>query len=65
MTISIEMGDLGEFLDLSLDLFCIIDLDGYFKLLNRAWEQFWSDPTGYGAWEQAAVTRLLSPAPSR
>ena len=39
--------------------------DEVYLLLNQAWEEFWRDPVGYGAWEQGAVSRLLSSAPSR
>jgi hypothetical protein len=35
--------------------------DEVYILLNRAWEEFWRDPAGYGAWEQSAVTALFSP----
>ncbi|MBA4191806.1 MAG: hypothetical protein C0467_27825 [Planctomycetaceae bacterium] len=30
--------------------------------LNQAWEEFWRDPAGYGAWEERAVAKLFSPA---
>jgi hypothetical protein len=32
-----------------------------YTVLNRAWKEFWRDPAGYGAWEQDAVERILSP----
>jgi hypothetical protein len=34
--------------------------DEVYTLLNRAWEEFWRDPAGYGSWEQDAVTALFS-----
>lgn len=33
-----ESQDLHDFIDLSLDLFCIAGFDGYLKEVNRAWE---------------------------
>lgn len=30
-------------------------------LLNRAWDAFWSDPAGYGKWEEKAVAQLFAP----
>ena len=37
--------------------------DEIFILLNQAWEEFWRDPAGYGAWEQDAVVALFTPRP--
>jgi hypothetical protein len=34
--------------------------DEIYILLNRAWEEFWRDPPGYGTWEQSAVARLFA-----
>ncbi|MGO9115244.1 MAG: hypothetical protein ACLP9L_39025 [Thermoguttaceae bacterium] len=38
--------------------------DDIYALLNQAWEEFWRDPAGYGAWERNAVTTLFPPASS-
>ena len=35
-----------------------------YTLLNRAWDEFWRDPAGYGAWEQGAVATLFAPRPA-
>jgi hypothetical protein len=32
-----------------------------YTTLNQAWEAFWRDPAGYGAWEERAVAKLFSP----
>jgi hypothetical protein len=37
--------------------------DEVYRLLNRAWEEFWRAPSGYGKWEQGAVDALFSPRP--
>jgi hypothetical protein len=37
--------------------------DEVYALLNRAWEEFWRDPAGYGGWEQSAVRTLFPPEP--
>ncbi|SRR5579875_1044669 len=37
--------------------------DEVYGLLNRAWEEFWRAPSGYGKWEQGAVDALFSPQP--
>lgn len=34
--------------------------DEVYGLLNRAWDEFWRDPAGYGSWEQGAVATLFS-----
>ena len=31
------------------------------SLLNRAWDEFWADPVGYGRWEEQAVAGLFAP----
>jgi hypothetical protein len=33
--------------------------DPVYRLLNAAWDEFWRDPAGYGAWEQKAVDDLF------
>lgn len=38
--------------------------DSVARILNQAWQRFWSDPTGYVAWEQRAVDSLLSEQPT-
>jgi len=32
-----------------------------YTLLNRAWDEFWHDPAGYGRWEEGAVAGLFTP----
>lgn len=34
-----QADQLGNFFELSMDLFCIAGFDGYFQVLNRAWEE--------------------------
>jgi hypothetical protein len=29
-----------------------------YTILNRAWDEFWRDPAGYGRWEEKAVASL-------
>jgi hypothetical protein len=36
--------------------------DDVYTLLNRAWEEFWRDPSEYGPWEESAVATLFPPS---
>lgn len=61
-----ETGDLNRFFDLSPDLLCVVDREGTFLSINRAWEEL----LGYPAQEilQAGVLNMVHPedvAPTR
>ncbi|MCI0456875.1 MAG: hypothetical protein L0Z62_07850 [Gemmataceae bacterium] len=43
---------------------CPSSSEEVYTLLNRAWDEFWRDPAGYGAWEQRAVAALFAPRSS-